>query len=292
MTETTSLLIFFIVFPLAVGTVVLFLLGGKKANTQSPPALLFHSVTDRKSIGVSHFSPDKFASLAAYLNDNKFNAISLRDASNIHSERPISITTKNIMLIFDDGFDNFYHEVLPVLSEFKIKVTLFPVAGYVGKKSAWDFYGSNRHLSLLQIREISDAGHEIGSHTLTHPNLLFLKENELTHELKDSKAILEDIIGREVTSLSFPFGLWNMEIWKKSKELGYTAAAVYQNCEKAYPPLFPVSGVYSFDSVNDVKVKINRNFNFSNVQARNRIMPHFAKGQPVWQFRKNYRVFN
>src|SRR5205823_412027 len=59
-----------------------------------------------------------------------------------------------------------------------------------------------RQLALSELRALADMGMEIGSHTLTHPILPRLEKNTIFQELDGRKKQLEDLLGREVTSLS------------------------------------------------------------------------------------------
>lgn len=94
-----------------------------------------------------------------------------------------------------------------------------------------------------------------------------------------------------MTSLSFPFGQWNKRIWEKAKSIGYTSATAYAKRIKSEPGVLPLWGVYSFDSVEDVLDRVEGPAPFSHATARGFLMPHFAKGTPIWKFRKNYAVW-
>jgi peptidoglycan/xylan/chitin deacetylase (PgdA/CDA1 family) len=67
---------------------------------------------------------------------------------------------------------------------------------------------SHRLLARDEVLELAEAGLvEIGAHTVTHPVLSSLSEEEQRAEIKDSKSRLEEILGQPVTSFSYPFGL-------------------------------------------------------------------------------------
>ena len=134
-------------------------------------------------------------------------------------------------------------------------------------------------------------GYEIGSHTLSHANLTLLSDDDLVRELSESKKILEDLTGKQVTSLSFPFGRVNARVWKTAQALGYTAATSYASGKPVSPNIIPLWGAYSYDSVQDVINRAVRQPLFSQTVARGRLMPHFAKGSPMWKFRKSYSLF-
>jgi hypothetical protein len=76
-----------------------------------------------------------------------------------------------------------------------------------------------------------------------------------------------------------------------AQEIGYLHATCYRHHGKIIRGMVPVRGVYSFDTVEDIIEKISLYAGYSNAIARCRIMSHFAKGTPLWNFRKNYSFF-
>lgn len=64
----------------------------------------------------------------------------------------------------------------------------------------------SRPMSWDQIREMANAGIEFGSHTVTHPILSRLEDNELWYELTESKRTLEDHLEKPVQTISYPVG--------------------------------------------------------------------------------------
>ena len=81
--------------------------------------------------------------------------------------------------------------------------------GFVGTERtfAWDA-GLKRlpNLTWDDVRTLLDLGHDVGSHTVQHPNLARLSPAETRRELRESRATLEDELGRAVRWLAYPFG--------------------------------------------------------------------------------------
>jgi peptidoglycan/xylan/chitin deacetylase (PgdA/CDA1 family) len=276
-------LLFILLTPLFAGAVALVFFGRKK-KCASPTGLLLHALSTQRAPHCSYYSPVKFTELLERLTTNGFLFTTL------YGVRQLSPTDrgKAVVMCFDDGFESFYHLALPLLQNRECKTTVFPVAGYIGRPSAWDTLPPQKHLTKEQIREIAALGHEIGSHTMSHANLTLLSNADLETELLQSKKILEDITGRPVTSVSFPFGQWNRRVWDKALELGYTAATSYTGSTRSEKSMLPLWGIYSFDSVQDIWDRAIKQPAISNALARGIVMPHFAKGTPMWKFRKNY----
>lgn len=98
--------------------------------------------------------------------------------------------------------------------------------------NAWDAENPNISKALLmnndQIATLSDHGFEIGVHTLTHPSLTDLSEEEYLNEIKTPKIVMEGIIGNKIHSFSYPYGKVNSSVKKFVKQSGYRyACSVY-----------------------------------------------------------------
>ena len=77
-------------------------------------------------------------------------------------------------------------------------------------------------LNAKQMKEMSDSRLiEIGSHSVTHPNLDTLNKADLENELKVSKHLLEEVISKEVISIAYPDGAYNEEVKDVSLKIGY-----------------------------------------------------------------------
>jgi peptidoglycan-N-acetylglucosamine deacetylase len=70
-------------------------------------------------------------------------------------------------------------------------------------------YESVPVMDTKQIRALRAMGMEIGSHTLTHPNLTKVRKHHAIHELVESKKQLEDIVGEPIVSFCYPAGKFN-----------------------------------------------------------------------------------
>jgi peptidoglycan/xylan/chitin deacetylase (PgdA/CDA1 family) len=276
---------FILAVPFVVGCGA-FLISGRRKQARHHIGLLLHSISDTPALHCSYFSPFKFESLVSRLCGEGFTFSTVGRAVTHLREN----TDRCVVMTFDDGFSNFFTNALPVCERHGATVTVFCVAGYLGKSSSWDALPKQSHLTAAQIREISMLGHEIGSHSLSHANLMLLSDKDLAKELYESKTILEDITGKPVTSLSFPFGRVNRRVWEAAKNAGFSAATSYACSGKPSDGIIPLWGAYSYDSVQDVIDRAVRQPALSHAVARGRLMPHFAKGSPLWKFRNTYSM--
>ena len=78
-------------------------------------------------------------------------------------------------------------------------------------------------LSLPEIRELSQD-FEIGAHSMTHRRLPTLSEQEATREIIESKAVLEQVIGKEIKVFCYPGGAYTGLHMQLVKDAGYRYA--------------------------------------------------------------------
>ena len=100
----------------------------------------------------------------------------------------------------------------------------------------------HQHLDPQALRRLSDAGHEIGSHSVSHRNMGLLSDEEAFREATDSKAMISDIIGKEVTSFCYPFGRYNASTPRLVEAAGYrNAAALLGPKQDPARPLYEIN---------------------------------------------------
>ena len=128
---------------------------------------------------------------------------------------------------FDDGFRNVFEQALPVLQKRGLRAIQFIVAGLIGGEDAWDRAIGEPPQALMDegmIREWLAAGHEIGSHTLTHPHLPALPREQAWTEIFDSRRRLEDRFGVPIKHFCYPYGDNDEAVREMVREAGYETA--------------------------------------------------------------------
>lgn len=132
-----------------------------------------------------------------------------------------------VVLTFDDGYEEFYTTVWPILDRYGFTATVFLVVDYLGHDSGWAGQGAHRSASLLtweQVRELAAHGITFGSHTLTHPRLSTLPRDEVWREIRMSRDILQERLGVEVGLFSYPYSDCTPEVIQIVEASGYRAA--------------------------------------------------------------------
>jgi peptidoglycan/xylan/chitin deacetylase (PgdA/CDA1 family) len=115
-----------------------------------------------------------------------------------------------VALTFDDGFHNFLTQAFPVLQDFGFPATVFVVSGHCGGWNDWPDRG--RHIPRLplmsweQLREVQQAGIELGAHTVHHRDLVGLLETDAVREVDECRQEMEDRLGTAPRFLAYPYG--------------------------------------------------------------------------------------
>ncbi len=145
--------------------------------------------------------------------------------SQVITEPPAS--TAGITLTFDDGYQNALRYGLEPLAKHGFQAIQYLVANRLGQLNDWDVRVGEAPEPLMSEPEVRDwlaAGHEIGSHTSTHPYLTRIPINEAKNEIQDSKKRLEDTFGVPIQHFCYPYGDWNPIVRDIVIEAGYLTA--------------------------------------------------------------------
>lgn len=125
-----------------------------------------------------------------------------------------------VVLTFDDGYEDNYSIVWPLLHKF----------GYVGTFNlVYDSLSAAGHMNRQQAKEMAAAGNEIGSHTVSHTPLPHLDSAHLRLELTESKQKLQALVGGPVTTFCYPEGRYNTHDVRAVKAAGYQVAMTVES---------------------------------------------------------------
>lgn len=117
-----------------------------------------------------------------------------------------------IAITFDDGCETDLTVAAPLLRKLNFGATFYITVGFLGRPG---------YLVAGQLRELSDAGFEIGCHSMTHPYLTDLDDLQLQREIVEAKSRLEEITGRPVHHFSCPGGRWSPAVSAVARRAGY-----------------------------------------------------------------------
>jgi len=115
---------------------------------------------------------------------------------------------KPIILIFDDGYEDNYFHLMPLLKKHHVKAVIFVLADEPLYNNRWNMAEGEPEAALMspeQIIECHQSGCvEIASHGISHRRLTKLTDDELAFEISATKRRLEEMTGDEVVSFAYP----------------------------------------------------------------------------------------
>lgn len=147
-----------------------------------------------------------------------------------------------VVVTFDDAYDNFVSQALPVLEDLAIPVTLYIPVGFIDGTSPSPI----THLDHLRPASWEDLRTAVrsglvtpGSHTLTHPDLRRLTRPDAVNEVVRSREVLEDRLGVAVETFAYPRALAPAQladIVRESYETAVVAGGVKLHPDSRWDP--------------------------------------------------------
>ena len=235
--------------------------GGKKATAAEilarpqVPILCYHQIrnwiaTDGK-VGKDYIVPTaEFRSQMKMLADSGYHTI-LPDQLYNYLVYGAKLPSKPIMLTFDDTKLDQWNVAIPELKKYGFKGVFFIMTVSLGRPN---------YLSKDQVKQMSDAGHVIGSHTYDHQNVKKYQGEDWVKQIEKPTKTLQEITGKDIKYFAYPFGLWNKEAIPELKKRGFTSAFILAEKRDENDPLFTIrriiaSGYWSTKTLHNSIVK-------------------------------------
>ncbi len=170
------------------------------------PILMYHAVSDQCwGIPQLFVSPKKLEEQLQYLQEKGYTTVTFEDFANLAQiEKPV-------MLTFDDGYSDNYSELFPILKKYNAKATIFLIYNMLDQLPYY--------LTREQVQEMDQSGLvSFQCHTMSHPNLDTLNEEQLQYELVQSKLELTRLLKKEMFVVAYPSGKCNEQSIARTKE--------------------------------------------------------------------------
>jgi peptidoglycan/xylan/chitin deacetylase (PgdA/CDA1 family) len=149
---------------------------------------------------------------------------------------------------FDDALIGVHRHAVGILGELGVPATVFAVSQRLGTGTPEWYAGSDRVMTPQELREVADAGITVHSHTRTHAHLPAITDPEaLGGELAGARTDLEQLLGRPVEYLAYPFGYFDRRVRAAAEAAGYRAAFTFLSgrivpgLDRYRLPRFPMS---------------------------------------------------
>jgi len=192
------------------------------------PVLCYHQIRDWRSTD-SKSAKDDIVQIAAFkehikmLADQGYHSI-LPDQLYDYLTTGAPLPSKPIMFTFDDTDLDQFTIAAPELKKYNFKGVYFIMTVSIGRP---------HYMNKAQIKQLSDEGNIIGSHTWDHHPFTKLSGKDWEIQLDKPTKKLEEITGKPIKYFAYPFGLWNKEGLPELHKRGFKGA--FQLSTKRYP---------------------------------------------------------
>lgn len=204
------------------------------------PVLCYHQIRDWKASDSQRahddiIPPANFKAHIKMLADSGYHTIlpdELYDYLNYGKKLP----AKPIMITFDDTDLDQYTVGAAELKKYGFKGVFFIMTVSIGRP---------RYMSKAQIKELSDQGHVIASHTWNHKNFAQFTDEDWDIQIDKPTKTLEKLTGKKVQYFAYPYGVFKASNLHKLKEHGFKAAFILST------PMDEVNPVYTIRRIID-----------------------------------------
>lgn len=176
---------------------------------QYVPILMYHAIDEYKGEGLKELfvTPANFEAQMRYLKDNGYTLLTFERWDEINK------VNKPILVTFDDGMKNNLNafRILQELKDDKFlpTATEYVIASYIDS--------GDYRLSSSDIKEMVNSGiFSVQSHTMSHADLP--KITNYKEELYASKEKIEQITGKPVIAIAYPYGHFNNQVVEETKK--------------------------------------------------------------------------
>ncbi|MGC1282275.1 MAG: polysaccharide deacetylase family protein [Streptosporangiaceae bacterium] len=199
---------------------------GQLKLRDTPMIFMYHGVADvDEDPNQLCVSPARFAEQMAWLARRGLRGVGIAelvDAMRAGRQRGL------VGLTFDDGYTNVLETALPVLRQHGFGATAYIISDRLGGTNEWDEGPVWQLMTGGQVRELAEAGIEIGSHAATHMRLAGASPAQLTAEISESRTSLGALLGTEIRGFAFPYGSMDAASRQAVRDAGYEYACAVE----------------------------------------------------------------
>jgi peptidoglycan/xylan/chitin deacetylase (PgdA/CDA1 family) len=202
------------------------------------PVLCYHQIrawlpNDGNRAKDDIIAPAKFKEHVKMLADSGYHSI-LPDQLYDYLAYNKPLPAKPIMFTFDDTDLDQFEVAYPTLKQYGFKGVYFIMTVAIGKK------GRISYMNAQQIKELSDNGNVIASHTYDHKNFAKFTEEDWKTQVDEPTKKLEKITGKKVAYFAYPYGVYKSSLLPKLKEHGFKAAFILSTQRDENYPLYTI----------------------------------------------------
>jgi len=186
---------------------------------------------------------DQFDAHLRELTGGEYNVLPLSEITAAMREGR-ALPDRTVAITIDDAYLSVYTAALPRLREAGIPFTVFVATDQLDKG------GGSRYMTWSHIRELRDAGVEIGAHSAGHGHFPTMSEDEVRADLARSSAAFERELGAVPYLFAYPYGEMSLEAQELVREAGFTTAfgqhsgVAEAGLDMFYQPRFALNETY------------------------------------------------
>jgi peptidoglycan/xylan/chitin deacetylase (PgdA/CDA1 family) len=193
------------------------------------PILIYHSLAAEATPPYRRYSmdPGRFSEHMEHIAASGFQSLTVGQLVTALAGPAESMPERPLVITFDDGFEDMHSVALPVLTRLGLRSTVYIVTEHLGGRSRWltrDGEGERQMLSPGQVRDLDDAGVEIGAHGHRHMALDEIPFSMAVREIDMSRVTLEEIVGHGVATFAYPYGYHTGSIKRYLRGSGFESA--------------------------------------------------------------------
>jgi peptidoglycan/xylan/chitin deacetylase (PgdA/CDA1 family) len=224
--------------------------------------LCYHAVSERWPADLS-ITPGQLEEQLSFLVERGYRGVTFTKAvTNPPPGRVLAVT-------FDDAYHSVLELGLPILSRLGLPGSVYVPTDFAGTERPMSWPGIDQWvggqfepelapMSWEDLGRLAHEGWEIGSHTCSHPRLTALDGAALDSELRASREVCEERLGRPCVSLAYPYGDHDARVVEAAGAAGYRVAGTLATRFGSREPLsWPRVGVYFGDDRRRFRTKVS-----------------------------------
>lgn len=177
------------------------------------PILLYHRIAVSPIGSQYYVSPDKFEDQMKLLQDWEYTVIPIELLVKAIKEGA-DLPPRPVIITFDDGDTSVYETAFPIMGKYGLTGAAYIVGNYMD---------TDGYMSADQIKELADAGWEIGSHGRSHRDLTKLEPVVQRIEIVNARKELQEATGSSIDTFAYPFGFMGETAGRYVHNAGYIA---------------------------------------------------------------------
>ena len=199
------------------------------------PILCYHQIRDWRAKD-SKNAKDYIIPIATFkaqmkmLADSGYHTV-LPDQLYAYLTTGAKLPSKPVMLTFDDTDLDQFTIARPELEKYGYKAVYFVMTVSLGRPN---------YMTKPMVKQLSDEGNIIGSHTWDHHNVKKYQGQDWVTQIEKPTKTLEEITGKKINYFAYPFGLWNPQAFPELKKRGFVAAFSLAEKRDQQDPLFTI----------------------------------------------------